>query len=314
VRHLLKTTVGQTAAGNKTLRKRNREAWYGYLFASPVILGFLIFVLGPIIFSLIISFTDYNIISSMEFVGLDNYRNLFDGTDPFFYKSFSVTAYYVFLSVPLQILVAFMLAVLLNQNVRWRAIFRTIFYLPTIVPVVASSFIFMWLFNPDLGLLNTFLNAIGLPKLDWIYSESQAVPSLVLMSLWTVGGPMVIFLAGLQGIPKHLYEAIDVDGGKAHHKMFYITIPMMTPTIFFNAVMGFIGSFQVFSQAYIMTEGGPNNATLFYSYYIYREAFQFMRMGSAAAISWILFFVILALTLLIFKSSAFWVYQESEGK
>jgi multiple sugar transport system permease protein len=294
--------------------KWNKEAWFGLLFASPVIAGFLIFVLGPMIASLVFSFTDYNVISRMNFVGASNYTNLFDGTDPFFYKSLLVTAYYVILSVPLQIVFAFVLALLLNHNIRAKALFRTIFYLPTIVPVVASSMLWLWLFDPDLGLLNQILKAVGIPGLQWIYSERLAVPSLVLMSLWTVGGTMVIFLAGLQGIPKHLYEAVEVDGGKHWHKLIFITVPMMTPTIFFNLVMGFIGSFQVFGQAYIMTQGGPNNATLFYSYYLYREAFENSRMGSASAIAWVLFIIILSLTLLVFKSSALWVYNESEER
>ncbi|MBB6733820.1 carbohydrate ABC transporter permease [Cohnella zeiphila] len=302
------------AKPGKKWRRARKEALFGFLFASPVILGYLIFVFGPLAFSLGISFTDYNILSKMSFVGLANYRSLFDGTNPFFYKSLLVTSYYVVLSVPLQVVFAFAVALLLNRSIRGKAVFRTIFFLPTMVPVVASSVIWLWLFNPDLGLLNQVLKFLHLPQSQWIFSERMAVPSLVLMSLWTVGGTMVIFLAGLQGIPKHLYEAVDVDGGTARHKLFRITVPMMTPTLFFNTVMGFIGSFQVFGQAYIMTGGGPNNATLFYSFFTYREAFESMRMGSASAISWILFVIILLLTLLIFKSSSLWVYYESEGK
>jgi multiple sugar transport system permease protein len=311
---LTEVKLSSTVRAGSIQRARNKEAVWGYLFALPVIAGFLIFTLGPMVASLIFSFTNYNIISQMEPVGLKNYTHLFDGTDTFFYKSLLVTAYYVILSVPLQILFSFILALLLNNNVKGKAIFRTIFYLPTIVPVVASSMLWMWLFDPDLGLLNQLLQSIGLPGSQWIYSERLAVPSLVLMSLWTIGGTMIIFLAGLQGIPRHLYEAVDVDGGRWWHKLGYVTIPMMTPTIFFNLVMGFIGGLQVFSQAYIMTDGGPNNATLFYSYYLYREAFESLNMGSASAIAWVLFVIILALTLLIFKSSTVWVYSESEGK
>ncbi|MCK9859519.1 sugar ABC transporter permease [Paenibacillus sp. ATY16] len=292
----------------------NKEARAGILFASPVIAGFLIFVLGPMIASFIFSLSEYNVITPLKFTGFSNYSDLFDGKDPLFYKSLGVTGYYVILSVPLQILLAFMVALLLNQPIKGKAFFRTVFYMPTIVPAVASSMIWLWLFDPDLGLLNQLLKVFGLPGLQWIYSENLAVPSLVLMSLWTIGGTMVIFLAGLQGIPKHLYESVEVDGGGPFHKLFSITIPLMTPTIFFNLVMGFIGSFQVFGQAYIMTQGGPNNATLFYSYYLYREAFEFSSMGSASAIAWILFLVILALTLTVFKTSALWVYSESEGK
>lgn len=292
----------------------NKEARVGLLFASPVIAGFIIFVLGPMIASFTFSLSEYNVITPLKFIGFGNYANLFDGTDPLFYKSLGVTAYYVILSVPLQILLAFMVALLLNHPIRGKAFFRTIFYMPTIVPAVASSMIWLWLFDPDLGLLNQLLKVFGIPGLQWIYSENLAVPSLVLMSLWTIGGTMVIFLAGLQGIPKHLYESVEVDGGNWLHKLFFITIPLMTPTIFFNLVMGFIGSFQVFGQAYIMTQGGPNNATLFYSYYLYREAFEFSGMGSASAIAWVMFLIILVLTMMVFKTSALWVYSESEGK
>ncbi len=302
--------VKPSSSSFKTRRKN--EAFYGYLFASPVILGFLIFVLGPMIASFIYSFTDYNVISKMNFIGTRNYQNLFNGTDPFFYKSLGVTAYYVLLSVPLQIVCSFLMALLLNQNIKGKSIFRTIFYLPTIVPVVASSVLFLWLLNPDIGLFNQILEFLGLPKSQWIYSEKMAVPSLVLMSLWSIGGITVIFLAGLQGVPRHLYEAVEVDGGKGWHRLLYVTIPLMTPTIFFNTVMGLIGGFQIFGQAYIMTQGGPNNATLFYSFYLYREAFDNFRMGSASAIAWVLFVIILILTLLVFKSSNLWVYSENE--
>ena len=264
--------------------------------------------------SLILSFTDYAIVNKIKFIGFENYKSLFNGRDPFFYKSLGVTSYYVFLSVPLGIIFAFLLALLMNRDIRGKAIFRTIFYLPSIMPIVASSMIWLWLLNPDLGLINNILRALHLPTSQWIFSEKTVIPSLVLMSLWTTGSIMVIFLAGLQGIPRQLYDAVDIDGGNSMHKLLHITIPMMTPTIFFNLVMGFIVGFQIFTRAFIMTEGGPNNASLFYVYYLYREAFYHSQMGSACAIAWILFIIISIFTVLIFRSSKRWVYYEGEDK
>jgi multiple sugar transport system permease protein len=213
----------------------------------------------------------------------------------------------------LQIIVAFFLAILLNQKVKGLAFFRTVFYLPTIVPLIASSMIWMWLFDPDLGLLNVVLRALHLPESQWIYSEGSVVPTLVLMSLWTVGGTMIIFLAGLQDIPRHYYEAIEIDGGNALHKLMYITIPLTSPTIFFNTIMGFIGGFQVFVQPYVMTQGGPNNSSLFYTFYLFREAFTFSNMGYACAIAWVLFIVVLVFTAFLFKTARKWVYYEGGG-
>ena len=296
-------------------KSRKKESILGILFALPVILGFIIFVLIPLIVSLVMSFTDYNVLRTQtSFVGFQNYGNFFDGTDIYFSKSLRVTAFYVLLAVPLQIVYAFFIALLLNVNIKGRSVFRTIFYLPTVVPAVASSIIWLMLFDPNRGILNTVLNFFGLPGSRWIFGESTAVPSLALMSLWTVGGTIVIFLAGLQNVPEDLYEAVEVDGGGAFSKFKAVTVPLVTPIIFFNLIMSFIGSFQIFTQAFIMTEGGPNNATLFYVLYMYREAFQHGNIGVASALGWILFLIILALTLLVFKSSALWVYYEGEVK
>ena len=292
-------------------KSRKQEALIGVLFASPAILGFLIFIFLPMIASLVISFTDYALVNKMKFIGLDNYVNFLNGSDPFFYKSLGVTTYYVLLSTPLCLAFAFFMAVLLNnESIRGKAVFRTIFYLPTLIPVVASSMIWMWLFNPDLGLLNTILRIFHLPTSMWIYDEKTVIPSIVLMSLWTTGGTMIIFLAGLQGIPRQLYESVEIDGGRAVHKLFYITIPLMTPTIFFNLVIGFICGFQGFTQAYIMTEGGPNNASLFYAFHLYRSAFKFSKMAYASALGWVLFIIIALLTAIIFRTSKDWVHTE----
>ena len=297
------------------LKRRKKESFFGILFALPVMLGFIIFVLSPLVVSLVLSLTDYNVLGAeTKFVGFDNFKHFFDGTDIYFFKSLGVTAYYVLLSVPLQIIFAFFLASVLNTKIKGRSVFRTIFYLPTIVPAVASSIVWMMLFDPDTGILNAILKSAGLPGSKWIYGESTVVPSLALMSLWTVGGTVVIFLAGLQNVPKELYESVEVDGGGWFRKLRNVTLPMVSPTIFFNLIMSFIGSFQVFSQAYIMTAGGPNNGSLFYVYYMYREAFQYGNLGVASALGWILFLIILILTLFVFKTSAFWVFYEGEVK
>lgn len=298
---------------NKKLSKENRNIIYGLLFASPAILGFIIFVIGPMIASGYFSLTDYNIAGTPKWVGFDNYTKLFTNQDPFFYKSLLVTAIYVFLSVPIQIVVALLVAMLLNKDVKGKGIFRTIFYLPTIVPIAASSMVWIWLMDPDLGLFNSILKTVGLPTSKWIFDEKTVIPSLILMSLWTIGTTVIIFLAGLQGVPKQLYEAVDIDGGNSFHKFLNITLPMITPTLFFNLVMGFINGFQVFIQAYIMTSGGPNNASLFYTLYLYKEAFTNFRMGNACALAWILFIVISIFTFIIFRTSK-WVYYEGDDK
>lgn len=296
-------------------KRRKKENLCGILFALPVMLGFVIFVFAPLVVSLGMSLTDYNVINAeTHFVGFDNFKHLFDGTDIYFFQSLKVTAYYVLLSVPLQIVFAFSIAMVLNVPIKGRSFFRTIFYLPTIVPAVASSIVWMMMFDPDTGILNSILKAAGLPASKWIFGESTVIPSLALMSLWTVGGTIVIFLAGLQNVPRELYESVAVDGGGWFAKLRAVTIPMVSPTIFFNLIMGFIGSFQVFSQAYIMTTGGPNNASLFYVYYMYREAFQYGNISVASALGWILFLIVLILTLLVFKSSSLWVFYEGEVK
>nr|WP_314001914.1 sugar ABC transporter permease [uncultured Paenibacillus sp.] len=289
------------------------ERKWGVLFALPAMLGFIIFVAGPMIASLIFSMTDWSIGSDMKFTGLENYRTM-AAEDPLFSKSLFVTLYYTIGSVPLGIMAAFLIAMLLNQKVKGLAIFRTVYYLPVLVPSIANSMLWLWLFNPDFGLFNSMLRSVGLPGSQWIYSETAAIPSLILMSTWGVGNAAVIFLAGLQGVPGHLYEAVEVDGGGALRKFWHVTLPSMTPTIFFNVIMGMIGTLQVFDQAYVMTNGGPNNATLFYIFYLYRKAFSEAQMGYAAALAWVLFLIIMALTALVFRSSRFWVYYEGEGK
>lgn len=294
-------------------RKRslyNTEAKWGIVLALPVILGFFIWTLGPMVASFVLGFTDWNVVSTPNFIGLKNFKTMFID-DFIFKKSIYATVYYSIGSVVSSVTFAFLIALLLNQKVKGLPVFRTIFYLPSITPAIASAMLWIWLFNPDFGLLNQILGRFGVPRLQWIYDEKQVIPSLIFMSIWGMGGTMVIFLAGLQGVPQELYEAVEIDGGNWWHRFRYVTIPMMTPTIFFNLVMAIIGTFQVFTSAYIMTSGGPNYASMFYVYYIYLTAFRYGQMGYACALAVILFFIILAFTLLVFKSSPYWVYYES---
>jgi multiple sugar transport system permease protein len=200
---------------------------------------------------------------------------------------------------------------LLNQNIKGKAIFRTIFYIPSIVPAVAMCAIWMWIFNPDLGLANTILKTLHLPTSNWLYGRTSVLPTLIFVNLWTTGSTMIIFLAGLQDVPKQLLEAAEIDGGGPLVKLFHVIIPMMTPTIFYNLIMGVINGFQVFTQAYVMTNGGPDNASLFYVFYLYREAFQFSKLGSACAIAWVLFIIITIFSAVLFKVSHAWVFYGS---
>ena len=289
------------------------EARWGIVLALPAIIGFVVWVAGPIVASFVFSFSDWNVGGRFRFVGLENYVRMAQ-SDKLFWKSLPVTTYYSLTSIPLTLFFAFAIAVLLNQRVIGISFFRTLLYLPSVAPTVAVAMLWLWLFNPDFGLLNYLLRVIGLPKLLWIHDETQVIPSFVLMSIWRIGGPMVIFLAALQGIPASLYEAAELDGGGWWSKLRFITLPLATPAFFFNAVMGIISSFQIFNEAYIMTDGGPNNASLFLVYYVYLNAFRYGRMGYASSLAWALFIVILILTLLMFRVSRNWVYYEAKGR
>jgi multiple sugar transport system permease protein len=290
-----------------------KEARWGIIFALPAILGFFLWTAGPMIASLLISLTDWKIGGTPNFIGIDNYIHMFTN-DPLFPKSIWATLYFTLGSVPLILIFSFLVAILLNQKVKFMSFFRTVFYMPSIAPVIASSVLWMWLFNPDFGLLNNVLQAVGLHKLMWIYDENQVIPSLIMMNLWGMGNTMIIFLAGLQGIPEYLYEAVDIDGGNWWDKFRIVTIPMMSPTIFFNMIMLIIDNMQVFSKAYVMTDGGPNNSSLFYVFYLYRTAFTHSEFGYASALAWILFIIILILTIIVFKTSNKWIYYEGGSK
>jgi multiple sugar transport system permease protein len=287
-----------------------REAVEGYLFILPWLIGLLLFTLGPILASFYFSLTNFEVVRAPIFVGLENYDRLIN--DKLFWQALKVSSIYVFTSTPLSLALSFAIALLMNQQVRLLGLWRTIYYIPTLVPVIASTMLWLWIFNPEFGLLNTLLRYVGIDGPLWLGHSQWALPSLILMSLWTVGGPMLIYLAGLQGIPTDLYEAAEVDGAGVWPKFWAITIPQMTPVIFFNLIMNMIFTFQVFAQPFVMTAGGPRYATLFYVLYLYQNAFKFFRMGYASALAWVLFLVILLLTGLVIRSSALWVFYEGE--
>ncbi len=291
-----------------------KEARWAYFFISPWIIGFIIFTLGPMIVSLYLSFTDYSLGSSISwptFTGLENYIKLF-AQDPKFWHSLGVTVTYAIIAVPLTLFFGFMVAFLLNLKVPGLAVWRTLYYLPSVTPAVAGAILWGIIFNPSFGIMNWFLSLMSIKGPGWLSSQQWALPALIIMSLWGVGGGMIIYLAGLQGIPTALYEAAEIDGANSLKKLIHITLPLMTPVIFFNLVIGIIGTFQFFTGVYVLTRGGPADATLFYNLYLYNNAFRYMEMGYASSLAWVLFIIVLLLTLLVFRSSSLWVYYEGE--
>jgi len=299
-------------ASSKKLFRRN-ELW-GWLFAGPAIIGFLAFTLGPMISSIYLSMTDSTLGFGGTWVGIANYRQIFTA-DPFVWQSLRVTFTFVAISVPLSLTASFFVALLLNtEGLKGVKYWRTIAYLPSIVPGVATAFLFRWIFNPR-GLMNHLLEFFNIPGQNWFFDERWVLPTFAFMGLWGIGGSMVIFLAGLQGVPRSLYDAIEVDGGNIFSKFRYATLPMMTPTIFFNLIMGIIGTLQTFVGALLITEGGPNNASLFFGWHIYRTAFVNFNMSYAAALSWVMFVIVFFFTAIVFATSRHWVYYEGgDGK
>ena len=293
------------------LTRSRKEALWFYVFIAPWVAGFLAFLAGPIAVSAYLSLTTYDIIHPPAFLGLQNYSDLF--TDDLFWQSLKVTTIYSLFSVPLGIALALGVAVMLNQKIPFVALFRTIYYLPSVISGVAVSLLWLWMFNPSFGLLNSILwQVFHIRGPGWIYSEQWVLPSLILMSLWTVGGSIVLYLAGLQGVPTELYEAASLDGAGAWRRFWHVTLPMISPVILFTLVTGIIASFQTFTQVQIMTQGGPHYGSWFYIYNLWYNAFgsSGADMGYASAIAWILFILVLALTLLALRTSQVWVYYE----
>jgi multiple sugar transport system permease protein len=282
-------------SGAAMTRGERQNLGLGLLFISPWIVGFLVFTLYPMAASVFYSFCDYDVLSKPVWIGLLNYRDMF--TDEVFWKSLYNTIYYVAFALPLGLLIAITMAILLNNNVVLRPVFRTCFFLPSLVPIVAVSMLWLWIFNGSFGLLNYALGLLGLEGPNWLGNEAWTKPALVITTLWGAGGSMVIYLAALQDVPRELYESAEIDGASAWHKIRHITLPLITPVIYFNLVMGIIGSLQVFAGPYIMFGGsGPNRSALFYATYIYDNAFSYNQMGYASAMAWVLFLIILGLT------------------
>ena len=287
-----------------------REALTFYLLISPWLIGFLVFVLGPMLASLYFSFTEWNLLKPPAWIGARNYVRM--ANDPLIAQAFKVTTIFTLVYVPLELIGGLGLALLMNQKVRGMRGFRTMFYLPSVVSGVAYVVLWMWIFHPRAGLLNTILGFIGIDGPTWLASPDWALPAIVIMSLWGLGRTMVIYLAGLQGIPQQLYESAALDGANSWRQFWSITLPLLTPTIFFNLILSIIATSQSFTQAFVATNGGPLDSTLFYVLYLYRQAFQNFRMGYASAMAWVLFVVILALTLLVIRSARSWVYYDGE--
>ena len=292
------------------MRKNTWQIWSGWLFALPWLIQFVFFIVAPFVASFYLSLTNYRFRGAPKVIGWDNYVELFSD-DPLFWKSVVNTIYYTIVHVPGQIVIAFLIALLLNQNVRGIALWRTMFYLPSITAGVATAMLWIVILQPN-GLLNQFLGLFGIPGPRWLTSTTWAMQGLILMSFWTVGTTMILYLAGLQGIPTHLYEAAEIDGAGPLRRVWHVTIPMMTPTIFLTVVLGIIGSFQVFTSALIVTSGGPANSTLFVLLYLYRKAFLIFQMGYASAIAWVLFVIILLFTVVQFAVARRWVHYEYE--
>jgi len=288
------------------LKKNTENLFKGLIFISPWIIGFAVFQLYPIYKSVYYSFCQYDVLNPPVFIGLQNYTNLF--RDEIFLKSIIRTGIYTFMAIPLSMIVSLFFAILLNQKIFGRGIFRTIYFLHSLVPMVALAILWKWMFNGEHGILNYFLSLLGIQGPNWLGSTMWATPSIVLTGLWGVGGSIVIYLAALQDVPRSLYEAAEIDGAGWFSKARHITIPMISPVIYFNLILGIIGCLQVFAVPYIMTAGGPARSTYYYTMYLFDNAFSFLKMGYAGAMAVLLFIIILAITFIVTKMTAKRVY------
>lgn len=312
IRKGIKLDASRNSSPKKGISRSAKENVWGYLFISPWIVGFLGLTLGPLLFSLAASFTDYNITSKMNFIGFDNFVRMFT-IDDLFWTSLWNTLYYVVFSVPLTTVGAILIAVLLNQKIFGMKVFRTIYYLPAILSGVAVYFLWMQLLSPSTGMVNTFLGWFGIEGPAWLFDPEWTKPALILMKMWGVGGGMLLYLASLQGVSREMYEAADIEGASGLQKFFHITLPMISPIIFFDIITSTIGAFQIFQEAYVMTENGsgaPANSLLFYNLHMWNNAFKVFDMGYASAMAWILFIIVMVLTVLNLKLGKRWVHYE----
>lgn len=289
---------------------QRREAMIGVLMALPFVVGFLIFTAGPMLVGLYASFTKWDIVSAPKWIGLDNYVRMFGGKDRYFYQSLKVTVTYVLISAPIHVVLDIVIASLLNMRLKGTNLFRSIFYLPYILPVVATVVLWSWVFNPDYGLVNYALSRIGIDGPKWLVDEKWALLTIVIMNLQYLGFGMMVMLAGLQRVPQELYEAAEMDGAGWWQKTWNVTLPLVSSVIFFIVIIHISGSFQTFTQSFLLTRGGPNYSTYFYFLHLYNEAWVSFRMGYASALAWVLFLIVAAITALNFVVSKYWVYTE----
>jgi multiple sugar transport system permease protein len=294
-----------------TLRKEAQALTRGLAFLSPWLIGFVVFTIIPISLSLYYSFCHYSLLQPPLFKGLDNYRNL--AHDPVFWKVLGNTGIYAVIALPLGMVAALGVAMLLNSKISGVSIYRTIVFLPSLVPTVASAMLWLWLFNAKLGLINICLRALGVANPPgWLTDMHWAMPALILMSFWGVGNMVVIYLAGLQDVPRELYEAADIDGASSLRKVWHVTLPAISPVIFFNLILAIIGTLQVFAMPFILTGGGPARSTYFYTMYLYDNAFSYLKMGYASAMAWVQLLIVLVLTALAAWSSKRWVHYQGK--
>lgn len=308
------TTHGQPATYRRPSRLLWREYLDGYLFIAPWLVGFIAFVAGPMVFSLVMIFTHWDILNPPTFIGFGNFSTLV--RDPLFWITLYNTVFVTVISVPLYTLFALLLAILADIPTRWRPIYRVAFFIPSQTPVVASALLWSWIYNPQYGIANAVLSFLHLPTFQWLFDPNLAKPALILIGMWSVGATMVIFLAGLQGIPQEIYDASSVDGANLWHRFTAITLPLLSPVILFNVIIGIIGAFQSgFSIVYVWTNlgQGPDNSILLYVLYLYDNAFQYFKMGYASLLAWVLCIIVLCVTALNFLLSRRWVYYEYGG-
>ncbi|MGE5375763.1 MAG: carbohydrate ABC transporter permease [Bacteroidota bacterium] len=302
----------QSTRTRRHLSLAQREALWAYAFISPWLIGFVIFTVGPMLASLYFSFTDYDIVTSPKWIGLTNYFNLF--RDDLFWHALGVTFKFAVVALPLNLMISYLIAVLLNQKMRGINLWRTVYFLPSVIAGVAVALLWARIFDPKFGILNPFLEKLGIQGPGWLSDPHWAIPALVIMSLWAVGGNIILYLAGLQGVPTDLYDAAKVDGATSWQRFRHVTLPMTSPVIFYNLILGMIATFQYFTEVYVLTNGagGPARSTLFYNLYLYQNAFKYFHMGYASTMAWVLFMIVLGITLLIFRSSDAWVYYEGQ--
>lgn len=292
--------------------RRGKEALLAYLFLAPWIIGLLVFYVGPVVVSAILSFTDYNIISPPRFNGLTNYKRML--TDGQFVQALKVTLFYTVFFLFTYVILALFVAMLANRPRRGTSLFRLLVFLPSLIPLFAAAVLWGWMFNTDFGLVNFVMVQVGMPRQGFFQDPRQALPLIGMLSFWSIGSAFLVYLSGLQSIPVHLYEAITIDGASSARKFWHVTLPMLSPVILFNLIIGIVLSFQVFDIAWVLTKGGPADSTLFWVLLIFRRAFEEFQMGYASALSWVLFIVVALITGLIFRTARWWVYYEGKAR